>query len=164
MANESQTLIDKKTQDLYKQSAIQSGASAFSTLMGGYINYATLNTDAYASEVEANQVELNAKEKANALRERYLSSAGNMLFASTMRGGRSSSGSIQKNLEMSAKALNEDTANVERTGQAKAKAMRIKASLEKTRAKSELVSSTLSAIGSGINAYNAGKIGFKGDK
>ena len=81
-----------------------------------------------------------------------------------MSGGRSSSGSIQKNLEMSAKALSEDTANVERTGQAKAKAMRIKASLEKTKANSELVGSILSSIGSGINAYNTGKIGFKGDK
>ena len=164
MANESQTLIDAKTQDLYKQSAIQSGASAFSTLMGGYINYATLKTDAYASEVEANQIELNAKEKANALREKYLQGAGNAIFASTMSGGRSSSGSVQKNLEMSAKALSEDTANVERAGQAKAKAMRIKASLEKTKANSELVGSILSSIGSGIKAYNTGKIGFKGDK
>ena len=160
MVNESQTLIDKKTQDLYNQSAYQSSASAFSTLMSGYINYATLKTDAYASEVEANQIELNAKEKANALREKYLSGAGNAIFASTMSGGRSSSGSVQKNLEMSAKALSEDTSNVERAGQAKAKAMRIKASLEKTRAKSELINSAISSIGSGIQAYKS----YKGDK
>ena len=130
--------MDETIMQLYGQSAQQSAAGAFAQAMGGMINYESLRVDAYSAKVQANNIELQAKERANMLRERYNNAVGNTMFGATMRGGRVTSGSVRGNIESSAKNLGEDIRKTDLNASMAASSMRTKAKMLKHQANASL--------------------------
>ena len=154
--------MDEETRYLYKKAAMQSSASAFAQLAGGYIDYGSLSIEANSLKTQAENVELEAKERANMLREKYNSAVGNMIFSASSRGGRSSSGSIVSNIEQSAKNLGQDISSEERNAKMKADAIRLKSKLMKQQGKEKLVTGILGSMNSTLSAvdnYNIYKRG-----
>ena len=143
--------------DKYKYSAYMHGASAFAQLASGYTNYSALNTDAYSLRVQANNIELQAQEKANMLREQFLQSLGAYQLNAVQRGVSLSSGSVRDNMESSAMGLGNDISKIKKNAMFEANALRAKASINKGLAKSAMWSvlgGTMSSLGNAFMAYD----------
>ncbi len=156
--------MDDYTKQLYQGVAWQYGASAFAEAMGSAINYSSLKADASSARIQAENIELQAQQRANMLREKYNNAVGNVYFSAASRGGKVSSGSVRANLEQSAKNLGEDIASQEKNAKSRADAERMRAKALGKQANMQLVSGLVGSIGSSVKSYNAYQIGYKGGK
>lgn len=143
----------------YQMSAYMGGASAFSQLMSGYMNYNALKTEASGLKVQASNIELQAQQRANMLREQFVQSVGAYQMNAAQRGISVGSGSVRSNMENSSVALGKDISTIKKSSQLQANALRGQASIMKMRAKSALgqgiTNSLVSLAGAGYN-YSQG--------
>ena len=132
----------------YKLSALAGGASAFAQIAGGYMDYSALKTNAHALKVQANSIELQAKQRANYLREQFIGAIGSYQFSAANRGVSVGSGSVQQNIESSAIGLGKDIQKSQKVAQMQASALRTQAKLAKIQGKTAKVTGILGGIGS----------------
>lgn len=137
----------------YKRSAVASGAGAFSDLMGSYLDYTALNTSAGALKTQASNIELQAKQQANMLREQFISAVGSYQFMAANRGVAVGSGSVRANIENSAIAMGQDIQRAQKVASMKASALRTQAKMQRDQAKHGMISSILGTIGTLAGAY-----------
>ena len=143
----------------YQRSAYAGAAGAFAQMASGYMNYQALRTDAAALKVQANSIELQAQQRANQLREQFISSIGAYKMGAAQRGIAVSSGSVRDNLESSAIGLGKDIAKMKKSAGLQASAIRTQAKVAKYQAKSALVGGILEGVGSvgtAIGNYSIG--------
>ena len=128
-----------KQADRQKQLAkFEAGASAFSSAMGGIQNYNLTLASNKSLRVEASQVELQSKEKANQLRQQFLGAVGNYTFQAGQRGVSVKSGSVQSNIMESSANLGKDIAKQEKTAELQASALRGQAKINKIAARGKM--------------------------
>lgn len=144
----------KSAQDEYNKSATEYAASSFSKLVGGFINYDALKADAAQLKTEASNIELQAKERANILRQQFVEAMGAYQMNAAQRGISVGSMNVRSNLEGSAMSMGEDIAKAERNAAMKASALRTQAKIAKIRGKYQMFQNI---IDSGEDAYKAGQ-------
>lgn len=138
----------------YNKSAAEYAASSFSKLAGGIINYNALKADAAQLKTEASNIELQAKERANILRQQFVEAMGAYQMNAAQRGISVGSMNVRSNIEGSAMSMGEDIAKAERNAAMKASALRTQAKIQKIRGKYQMFQSI---IDSGEDAYKAGQ-------
>lgn len=115
--------------------AVAGLGSTFSSLAGSLIDYGTLKTDASSLYVQAGEVQLQAKQRANQLREQFINATGSYMFGAAQRGIAVQSGSVQSNLKRSAENLGQDIATMDKNAELKASALRTQANIAMSKAK-----------------------------
>lgn len=143
----------------YKLSSLAGGASAFAQLMGGMMDYRALRTNAKALQVQANDIELQAKQRANYLREQFISSIGSYQFSAANRGVSVGSGSVQQNIESSAMGVGKDIQKAQKVAQMQASALRTQAKVSKIQAKAAKMHGILgglSSLAGAVASYSMG--------
>lgn len=143
----------------YKWSSYAGAAGAFAQMANGYMNYEALKTNADALKVQANSIELQAQQRANQLREQFISSVGTYKASAAQRGVSVGSGSVMDNIESSSISLGNDIATMKKNAQLQAGALRTQAKVARRQGKSAMVSGILSGLGSAASAYSNYKIG-----
>jgi hypothetical protein len=118
------TLLDERQRYLY-------GASAIANSIGSVINFSLLNQQAKFSALQAGQAELTAQQNINQMREQFLENVSKLQYGAARRGIKVNSGSVQSNMETSAKNLGDDIGTVQRNAQEKAGALRTQARIDK---------------------------------
>lgn len=132
-------------------------ASSFAQLANSYINYNALKVEAGGLNLQADAVELEAQEQANALRKQFIGAIGNATYNAAARGVKTSSANLQQNIERSAGEMDEDIRKSKKNASMKAATLRTQAKIAKRAAKAELVSGTLGTISdlaAGFAMYN----------
>lgn len=112
-------------------------ASDFSNIAGALINYSALKGDIRNYNIQANNVELAAKQQANQIRQQYIQAAANYSYNAARRGISVNSASVRSNLEGSAEAMGKDIQRLEQNAYLEANALRAKAKIAKTYGKAE---------------------------
>lgn len=143
----------------YKWSSYAGAAGAFAQMANGYMNYEALKTNANALKVQANSIELQAQQRANQLREQFISSVGTYKASAAQRGVSVGSGSVMDNIESSSISLGNDIATMKKNAQLQAGALRTQAKVARRQGKSAMVSGILSGLSSAASAYSNYKIG-----
>ena len=151
-------LIDMASSQ-YKLAAMSGGASAFAQMASAGMNYQALKTNAAALKIQANDIELQAKQRANFLREQFIGAIGSYQLGAAQRGVSVGSGSVRQNIESSAISVGKDIQRAEKVAQMQASALRAQAKVKRLQAQSELVGGILTGIGSLAGAYNNWNIG-----
>lgn len=132
---EDYSYLFKGAKEEYDKSAVEYAASGFSKIAGGIINYNALKADAAQLKTEANSIELQAKERANMIRQQFIEAAGAYQLNAAQRGISIGSMSVRDNLEHSAGAMGEDIRKMEKSAELKANALRSQAKIAKIRGK-----------------------------
>lgn len=138
----------------YKWSSYAGAAGAFAQMANGYMNYEALKTNASALKVQANSIELQAQQRANQLREQFISSVGAYQASAAQRGISVGSANVKDNIETSAMSLGNDITKIKKNAQLQAGALRTQAKVAKLQGKSAMVSGILSGISSAAGAYS----------
>lgn len=112
-------------------------AGDFSNIAGVLINYSALKGDIRNYNIQANNVELAAKQQANQIRQQYIQAAANYSYNAARRGISVNSASVRSNLEGSAEAMGKDIQRLEQNAYLEANALRAKAKIAKTYGKAE---------------------------
>lgn len=112
-------------------------AGDFSNIAGALINYSALKGDIRNYNIQANNVELAAKQQANQIRQQYIQAAANYSYNAARRGISVNSASVRSNLEGSAEAMGKDIQRLEQNAYLEANALRAKAKIAKTYGKAE---------------------------
>jgi len=154
-------MFDISKQNYYTAGA-QKMAGGFAQIVGSSINYSLLKTDLKQLETSAQNIELQAQERANQLRQQFISSIGSYQFGAAQRGVSVGSGSVLSNLESSAMNIGQDVQKAKKTADLQASALRTNAKILKSRGKFQHTQSViggLSSIGSGaMDIYKGGSI------
>lgn len=130
------------------------GASALSSMIGGAINYSMLNTQNKFLGLQAKEIELQAMEQINQAREQFNNNIGNLQYAGGVRGIKQSSGSLQSNIEKSAKNFGEDVKTITKNAKNKAESLRGQQRINRYANKANLLSGVGgSLINLGTNLY-----------
>ena len=151
---EYKTLIgmSQKEIDAYKKYKITEGVASFA---GGFadsmIDYEALKINANFNKISADRIELQAEQRANALKEEFTSAVGNLSYSAARRGIASDSGSIQRNIEKSSENLGYNIKTMKDNAKGRADDIRFKTKMAKRRAKTGMISSL---IGEGAGLYN----------
>ena len=164
------TDAQKYEKQAYEEKAwsnIASLGSTFSNYAGSMIDYSALKTDAAGLYVSAGQVELQAKQRANQLRQQFIQSAGAYMMGAANRGIAVQSGSVQANLNRSSENLGKDIQRMQNNAAIQARALRSQAEIARVKAKYGKRISTAQTIGSVAsslvgaysNYYQAGQVG-----
>jgi hypothetical protein len=143
----------------YYTAGAQKMAGGFAQIVGSSINYSLLKTDLKQLETSAQNIELQAQERANILRQQFISSIGNYQFGAAQRGVSVGSGSVLSNLESSAMNVGQDVQKAKKSADLQASALRSQARILKSRGKfqhTQNVIGGLSNIGSGIMSMYTG--------
>jgi hypothetical protein len=112
-------------------------AGDFSNIAGVLINYSALKGDIRNYNIQADNVELAAKQQANQIRQQYIQAAANYSYNAARRGISVNSASVRSNLEGSAEAMGKDIQRLEQNAYLEANALRAKAKIAKTYGKAE---------------------------
>ena len=161
--------------DINSYVGAQTMASGFASMANAYVNYGTLRTAAGNYKIqatdkflEAEQVELQAQEQANALRKEFISAIGNAQYNAAARGVKVSSANLQQNIENSAGEMYEDIRKAKKSASMRAdtlrmqgRALQTQARMTRQGAKSALVSGVLGGISDlalGYGIYNSGAV------
>lgn len=139
----------------YMFSAGSNLASSFAQIAGSALNYSALKTDAYQLEVQAGDVELQAKQRANALREQFISAVGSYQWGAANRGISIQSGSVKSEIEQSAINLGKDIQMSAENASMQAQALRTQAKIMKGRAKAQQFNTIMGGIGSLASAVGS---------
>ena len=123
----------------YKQFSGNSKSLAgdFSNIMGALINYNALKSDVAGLKIQADGVELAAKQKANQIREQFIQTAANYQYNAARRGLSVHSASVRSNLEGSAEAMGKDIQRLQQNASLEAGALRAKAKVALAYGKAE---------------------------
>lgn len=116
---------------LLEDSAYMYGASAFAQLASTKIDYDLLKINQMQRETQAQQIELQAKEQANLIRENFNQAIGNATVSAAQRGVKTTEGSIAKNIEDSSANLGKDVQKLDDNAKAKARMMRSQGKIDK---------------------------------
>lgn len=100
------------------------GASTLSSMMGAGVNYNLMKVQNANLGIQANQIELNAIEQVNSMREQFNQAISQVQFNAVQRGIKSTSGSVQQNIEMSAKNFGNDAKTINNNAKMQANALR----------------------------------------
>ena len=84
------------------------GVSAMANLLNAGINYKLLSTQNQRLGLQADNIELQAEQEINSMKEQFNQAIANYQYSAVKRGIKSISGSVQENIEMSSKNLAED--------------------------------------------------------
>lgn len=146
----------------YYTAGAQKMAGGFAQIVGSSINYSLLKTDLKQLETSAQNIELQAQERANQLRQQFISSIGSYQFGAAQRGVSVGSGSVLSNLESSAMNIGQDVQKAKKTADLQASALRTNARILKSRGKflhTQNVIGGLSSIGEGaMSIYTGGGV------
>lgn len=110
---------------VYGQTSYASGmASLFTKGMGAVLDYSALKQDLKnynlqikGTELASQNVEIQATQMANRLRQQYIEQAGNYAYNAARRGVDVSSGSVQSNLRRTAEEMGKDVQNINRNAE-----------------------------------------------
>lgn len=144
----------------YMLSGMTTGAGSFAQMAGAALDYSLLKADAGNLYVQANQIELQAQQRANMLREQFLSSIGTYQYGAAQRNISVGSGSVVGNIERSAGKLGEDITTMQKSAGLEARALRSQATNMRKTAKANAVSSMLGAVGSLAGAVGSFTMGY----
>lgn len=131
-------------------------AGGFANLAGSIIDYSALKGELTNYKIQANQVELQAKQRANQLREQFLGAVGQYTYGASARGISVKSGSVRQNIESSAMSLGKDIQRQEENARMKATVLRGQAKVLKHRGKSQMyanISKSAIQMGMGYSDY-----------
>lgn len=134
--------LSEETAKDYSAAGNYYGASAFSQVLSAGIDWQAAKVEgifaksqALAAETQATQIKTQAVEQANALREQYMSSVGNVLYTASLGDTKVTSGSVVSNIESSAKNLGTDIATITKNAETAAKAKKVESDYYKTKSK-----------------------------
>jgi hypothetical protein len=127
-------------------SGVLSLASSFAGIIGSMIDYDTLKRDSVNYEIQADEVELQAKQRANQLREQFNQAAGSYQVSAAQRGIDIKSGSVRSNLESSAINLGKDIQKESENAAMKAKGLRTQAKIARKQGKAQMYGQIASGI------------------
>lgn len=127
------------------KSNILSGAGMLAEISGSVINYNALKTQNAYNKVQASQIELQAQQQMNQLREQFNNAVGNYQYNAATRGVKA--GGLNSTLEMSAKNLGEDMKIINNNSRFKSDALRTQARINNRMANAQLLSSIGVSIG-----------------
>lgn len=144
----------------YMLSGMTTGAGSFAQVAGSFLDYNVMKADAGNLYVQANQIELQAQERANMLREQFLSSVGTYQYGAAQRNISVGSGSVVGNIERSAGKLGEDITTMQKSAGLEARALRTQATNMRKAAKANQVSNILGAVGSLAGAVGSFALGY----
>jgi hypothetical protein len=131
------TDMAKKGELLEKIGNYTNLAGDFTNIVGAYINYNALKGDLRNYNLSADSIELQAKQKANQIRQQYLQTAANYSYNAARRGISVNSASVRSNLEGSAEAMGKDIQRLEQNAYLEANALRAQAKIYKAYGKAE---------------------------
>jgi hypothetical protein len=121
-------------------------AGDFANIMGSFIDYSALKRDLRNTYLEADNIQLQAKQQANQIRQQYLQAAGNYQYAAARRGIDVNSASVRSNLEGSAEAMGKDIQRLEENAYVKSQALRTQAKIAKQYGKAEHIRNVTGSI------------------
>ena len=131
-------------------------ASGFADAVGSVIDYSALKGELSNYKIQASQIELQAKQRANQLREQFLGAVGSYTAGASRRGISVASGSVRQNIESSAISLGKDIQRQEENARMQAQALRQQAKIDKHRGKAQMygtIAKSAVNIGIGYNTY-----------
>lgn len=142
----------------YQQYASIAGlGSVFSNFVGSIIDYKALKTDANSFYIQAGEVQLQAKQRANQLRQQFIESTGAYMFGAAQRGIAVQSGSVQSNLRRSAENLGKDVDLMQRNADLQSGALITQGNIAKSKAnamKTAAYTGLVSDLASSYLSYN----------
>lgn len=121
-------------------------ASSFAGIIGSMIDYDSLKRDSVNYKIQADEVELQAMQRANQLREQFNQAAGSYQVSAAQRGIDIKSGSVRSNLENSAINLGKDIQKESENAAMKAKALRTQAKIARKQGQAQMYGSILSGV------------------
>ena len=121
-------------------------AGDFSNIVGSFIDYNALKMDLKNYGLQAQNVELAAKQQANQIRQQYLQTAANYSYNAARRGISVNSASVRSNLEGSAEAMGRDIQRLDQNASVKASALRNQAKVLKAYGRAEMVRNVTGSI------------------
>lgn len=121
-----------------KRESMLTMAGSFADAVGSVIDYSALKGELTNYKIQANQVELQAKQRANQLREQFLGAVGQYTYGASARGISVKSGSVRQNIESSAMSLGKDIQRQEENARMKANVLRSQAKVLKHKGKSQM--------------------------
>ena len=133
------------------------GASALSSMIGGAINYSMFNTQNKFLGLQAEEIELQAMQEINQAREQFNNNIGQLQYGGAVRGIKQSSGSLQSNIEKSAKNFGEDAKTITNNARNQARSLRGQQKINKYSNRANLLSgvgSSLLNLGTNLYALN----------
>ena len=131
------------------------GASAVASIVGSKINYDLMKVQNRNIGIQANQIELQAQQELNQYRQQFINNVSQLQYNATRRGIKQSSGSLQDNLEQSAKNLGEDFNTIKTNVELQANTLRSQQKINKRINKANLYSGIVGSIlGSGASLYS----------
>lgn len=150
--------------NLYLSKAVKYGkregaltmASGFANAVGSVIDYSALKGELGNYKVQANQIELQAKQRANQLREQFLGAVGSYSINVARRGVSVNSGSARLNIERSAMSLGKDIQRQEENAKMQAQALRQQAKILKHQGRSQMygtIAKSALQMASGFETY-----------
>lgn len=143
----------------YKTAGLYGGASAFAEMANAQLNYSALKAEYSQLNVQASNIELQAKQQANILREQFLNSVGTYQFGAAARNVSVGSGSVQQNIMRSSENLGRDVQRVQQNANMQASALRTQAQMMKNRATLKRNLSLVKGATSLFGSYNTYKKG-----
>ena len=136
----------KYAQFQQQKAGYKSLAGDFSNIVGSFIDYSVLKRDLRNYYIQADNVQLQAKQQANQIREQYIQAASNYAYSAARRGVDVNSANVRQNLEGSAEAMGKDIQRLEENAYVKASSLRNQAKVEKAYAKAALVRNVTGSI------------------
>ena len=140
----------EKTFNFFKdetnQAKMNYGASALAGMANSLIDYNRLKTENAFSKVQASQIELQAQQQMNQLREQFNNSIGNYQYNAAARGVKA--GSLNSTLEKSAKNLGQDMNTINTNARFKTDGLRAQARINNKYATAGLLSGIVGSLGS----------------
>lgn len=145
----------------YKMGGITGFGSAFASMAGSMLNYQALKTEAMQLGVQASNIELQAQQQANALREQFISNVGTYQYGAARRGVSVGSGSVRSNIESSAMNVGEDIRRAGKNASMQASALRTQAKIARKRASAQRFSSIMGGISGMVTSAATYGVGAK---
>lgn len=134
-------------------------AGGFADIAGSMIDYQALKGEMSNYRIQANQVELQAKQRANQLREQFLGAVGQYTTNASRRGISIASGSVRQNIESSAISLGKDIQRQDENARMQANVLRGQAKVYQRQAKGKMYKNIANSINSMIGGYQNYQMG-----
>lgn len=138
----------EKTYNFFKdetnQAKMSYGASAMASVANSVLDYNMLKTQNAYDRVQASQIELQAQQQMNQLREQFNNSVGNYQYNASVRGVKA--GGLNSTFEMSAKNFGEDMNIINTNAKFKADALRVQARINDRYATANLIGGVAGAL------------------
>ena len=134
-------------------------AGGFANAVGSIIDYSALRGELTNYKIQADQIELQAKQRANQLREQFLGAVGSYTAGASRRGISVSSGSVRQNIESSAMSLGKDIQRQQENARLQASALRQQAKVLKHQGRGQMFKTVASSIGSMAMGYSNYQMG-----